>query len=130
MPTTSHTTEPSKSGTAHYWEVGDERGSVSLSALHCHDRGLLTLTEASPTIASRVTFTDAGVWVFDVMQSHSLHSVGWAPCPRHGVCDVDAFVSGYAEPIWARLTAVGVTNAAVFAELRKAFTDEFEERAA
>ena len=130
MPTTNHATDPAESGTFHYWEVGDVRGSVSLSALHCNDQRVLTLTDVAPSIASRVALTDAGVWVFDVLQSHTPGSTGWAPCSRPGACDVDAFVSSIADPLWQRLTAAGVTDARVFAELRPLFTEEFKESAA
>jgi hypothetical protein len=125
----THTTEPSESGTAHLWEVGDTRGSATLSALHCRDQALVGLIADVPSLASRATPTDSGFWVFDVVQSHEPGSVGWAPCPRHGACDMDAIVSQIAEPMWARLTAAGVTDGAVYAELERLLAAVQEEAA-
>lgn len=122
----NHTTEPADSGTWHYWEISGPRGSVSLSALHCHDRGIVELTTAVPSIAAKVSITATGAWVFDVLQSHRHNpGSGWS-CPRHGDdCDMDAFVSQIAEPKWVRIREADFTDEAVFAELQPLFAVEF-----
>lgn len=115
----THTTSPSESGTSHLWEVTDQHGSVTLSALHCRSGGLVELLAAPPSAAGRTSVTESGFWVFDVVQLHEPMSVGWAPCPLHGACDYWAVVSQIAGPMWSRLAEVGVSDGAVYAELEQ-----------
>lgn len=125
----THTATPGTYGTWHLWEVSNSGLSVTLSALHTRGAGLGDLVETVPTIASRCTSTKSGFWVFDVIASHAAGSAGWAPCVLHGACDVDAFVSRIADPLWARLTAVGFTDGAVYAELEQLLAAELEDAA-
>lgn len=114
----THTSEPTQSGTFHYWETRGPHGAVSLSLLHSRDAafdpGLL-----APSAARLVESTDGGHWVFDVLQVHVPNGPesGWS-CIRHGdPCDVDALGGHIADPLWDRLRAAGVTDQAVRAEL-------------
>lgn len=124
----THTTEPAESGAYHYWEVRGERGAVSLHLLHSRHPGFVPLRRSSPMLAAGLAETDGGHWVFDVLQSHvpNAPESGWS-CPTHGdTCDMDAFVSRVADPVWQRLRTTGITDAAVFAELERLHAEEFE----
>jgi hypothetical protein len=122
-----HTTEPVESGTIHYWQVGDGRRAVSLSALY-----LRGAASQAPILAGYVSPVEGGGWMFDVMQDHWMGGPdsGWS-CDRHGDdCDMDAFVTSYARPVWARIVSAGVGDQSVFAELERVHADNFGEEAA
>lgn len=119
MTTCSHSTSPADNGMYHLWQVGDDRGAVSLSLLHSRGAGFASLVEMSPALAANLAPTDGGHWVFDVFQEHvpSSPDTMW-PCPTHGdTCGVDAFADHVAGPIWLRLREAGITDRTVYAEL-------------
>lgn len=109
----------------HYWSVGDERGSVSLTADFFAGAGYDEAADAAPNAANYLSRTEDGWWVFDVLQSHRL-ATGDSDCFRHVGCNSDAFVFGVAEPLWLRVRAAGVTDEVVFAELKALHDSEFE----
>lgn len=115
----THTTAPAQSGAYHYFEVRGPNGAVSLSLLHSQHPGFAVLGDLSPRAASRLVATDSGHWVFDVIQSHQpVAEDSPYACPRHGLtCEMDAFVSRVADPIWRHLRQVGVADASVRGQL-------------
>jgi hypothetical protein len=119
MTTRTHTTSPADNGTYHLWQVGDDRGSVSLSLLHSRHAGFTSLAAQSPRLAGLLLETESGHWVFDVVGEHIPNGAesGWS-CSVHGdACDQDAFADHVAGPIWQRLREAGVTDRTVYAEL-------------
>ncbi|MEU4558441.1 hypothetical protein AB0F72_08625 [Actinoplanes sp. NPDC023936] len=127
-----HITLPADNGTYHYWEVRGENGAVSLSLLHSRAAGFTSLAERHPALAANLAATESGHWVFDVVQEHIPNGSesGWS-CDRHGdTCDVDAFATSVADPIWRRLREGGVTDQSVYAELDALHAAEFEQAAA
>jgi hypothetical protein len=130
--TETHTTLPADNGTYHYWEVRGERGAVSLSLLHSRAVGFTSLAAAMPSLAGNLAATESGHWVFNVVGEHRPNGPesGWS-CSVHGdTCDEDAIVDSLAGPIWERLRTAGVTDRAVYAELRALADRVFEEAAA
>lgn len=122
----THTTAPSESGVWHLWTLADEHGSLALSVLRTRSERVAEYAAVSPAFASVVTVTDGGAWVFDVMQTHT-PSTDWSDCPRHEGCEFDAIVSSHADPVWARISAAGVTDRAVRAELETLHDAVFTE---
>jgi hypothetical protein len=132
MYTESHTTAPADNGTYHYWEVRGEHGAVSLSLLHSRHTGFTSLAAGMPSLAANLAPTDSGHWVFNVIGEHRPNGPesGWS-CSVHGdSCDEDAIVHDIAGPIWQRLREAGVTDRAVYTELRVLAERLFAEAAA
>nr|WP_221374470.1 hypothetical protein [Actinoplanes polyasparticus] len=119
MTTCSHTTSPADNGTYHFWQVGDDHCSVSLSLLHSRAAGSTSLARRSPALSANLLETEGGHWVFDVIGEHIPNGSqsGWS-CSVHGdACDQDAFADQVAGPIWQRLREAGITDRTVYAEL-------------
>lgn len=118
----THTTEPYGDSVLHYWEMRGPRGAVSLSAVE------LTSSGAADAISARFDSIKpllAGAFVFDVAQSH-WNRPGGLGCSRHGDgCDMDAFISNVALPVWRRAVAGGLADEHVYNELQPLFAVEF-----
>jgi hypothetical protein len=120
----THTTEPYGDSLLHYWEVRGPRGAVSLSAVELSNPGAVDAITARFDALKPLL---AGAFVFDVAQTH-WNRPGGLGCSRHGDgCDMDAFISSVALPVWQRAVAAGLTDEAVFAELQPLYAVEYGE---
>lgn len=118
----THTTEPYGDSVLHYWEIRGPRGAVSLSAIEMANPGAVEAIKArfdalKPLLASG--------FMLDVAQSH-WNRPGGLGCSRHGDgCDMDAFVSSVALPVWQRAVAGGLTDEAVYEQLQPLYAVEY-----
>jgi hypothetical protein len=126
MPVTrTHTTEPYGDSKLHYWEIRGLRGAVSLSAVELVDSAAVEAMADKAHSFDALKPLLAGAFVFDVAQSH-WNRPGGLGCSRHGdECDMDAFISNVALPVWRRAVAGGLTDEHVYNELQPLFAFEF-----
>ena len=120
----THTTQPYNDSVLHYWELRGPRGAVSLSAVQMTDHAAGVVAGIAADLPS-VDPIIAGGFIFDVAQTH-WDRPGGLGCSRHGDgCDMDAFISSVALPVWQRAVAAGLTDEAVYAELQPLFEVEY-----
>jgi hypothetical protein len=123
--TTSHLTEPYGDSLLHYWELRGLRGAVSLSAVEMRSKADAEAVAAAAHSVPSLAPLLGGAYIFDVAQTH-WDRPGGLGCSRHGDgCDMDAFVSSVALPVWQHAVAGGLTDEVVYAELQPLFAVEY-----
>jgi hypothetical protein len=115
--TRDHTTTSSDGGMWHLWQVGDGRKSITLSVLHTMHLTMPGVPEVARDLVG-IVGDSGGVWVFDVILSHTHDPGNPFGCHQHGSdCEADAIVTRHAHPAWAEIVAAGVADDAVLAQL-------------